>query len=41
MNLFYVLQKKDNNEFYYEYLKGEELKENYEVIEYKPLIKME
>lgn len=35
----YVLIEKDNNEFYYEYLKGEELKENYEVIEYKPLIK--
>lgn len=35
----YILVEKDNNEFYYEYLKGEELKENYEVIEYKPLIK--
>ena len=35
----YVLIEKDNNEFYYEYLTGEELKENYEVIEYKPLIK--
>ena len=35
----YVLVEKDNNEFYYEYLTEEELKENYEVIEYKPLIK--
>lgn len=35
----YVLIEKDNNEFYYEYLTEEELKENYEVIEYKPLIK--
>lgn len=35
----YVLVEKDNNEFYYEYLTKEELNENYEVIEYKPLIK--
>lgn len=35
----YVLVEKDNNEFYYEYLTEEELKENYEIIEYKPLIK--
>ena len=35
----YVLIEKDNNEFYYEYLTEEELKENYEIIEYKPLIK--
>lgn len=35
----YVLIEKDNNEFYYEYLTEEKLKENYEVIEYKPLIK--
>ena len=35
----YVLVEKDNNEFYYEYLTEEELKENYDVIEYKPLIK--
>ena len=35
----YVLVEKDNNEFYYVYLTEEELKENYEVIEYKPLIK--
>lgn len=35
----YVLIEKDNNEFYYEYLTEEELKENYEVIEYKTLIK--
>ena len=35
----YVLVEKDNNEFYYEYLTEEELNENYEVIEYKPLIK--
>jgi len=35
----YVLIEKDNNEFYYDYLTKEELKENYEIIEYKPLIK--
>lgn len=35
----YVLIEKDNNEFYYDYLTEEELKENYEIIEYKPLIK--
>lgn len=35
----YVLIEKDNNEFYYEYLTEEELEENYEIIEYKPLIK--
>lgn len=35
----YVLIEKDNNEFYYEYLDEEELEENYDVIEYKPLIK--
>lgn len=35
----YVLIEKDNNEFYYDYLTKEELKENYDIIEYKPLIK--
>ena len=35
----YVLIEKDNNEFYYDYLTEEELKENYEIIEYKSLIK--
>lgn len=35
----YALIEKDNNEFYYDYLTEEELKENYEIIEYKPLIK--
>ena len=35
----YVLIEKNNNEFYYDYLTEEELKENYEIIEYKPLIK--
>ena len=35
----YALIEKDNNEFYYDYLTKEELKDNYEVIEYKPLIK--
>lgn len=35
----YVLIEKDNNEFYYDYLTEEELKENYDIIEYKSLIK--